>query len=392
MRYYTRAMKFIKQLFGKFRETDWRDRIPWDRVRELRQGMGRWKEGLSDFGKNFDRQKIIRHKSFQSIKNFDYEKFFDQIFSPRFHRSIHWSFLVAFLVVVTYSMGKMAAYVVLPPEKPVPLKKTAEFNQQLFDKDSREELQQIISTDLFRAEDKKDSVAPAKEKGEKRAKANLACNDSNTKSSLPFKLSNTIVLQNSKKSLAAVEQGSKKKILYLREGDSVENISVKKIFPSKMVFVNHRTGECEYVANYGTKRSKLWESRKPRIVSPERGRKLIEGQKDERVVKVGNTYQIKKEVKNEILDNIDTILTQARAVEIKNPDGSLCFKMVDIVPGSPYSMLDIQDNDVICSINGKKIEDLNSLFALFGKMRSIRNVGITVKRDGREIPMEYNFE
>ena len=66
--------------------------------------------------------------------------------------------------------------------------------------------------------------------------------------------------------------------------------------------------------------------------------------------------------------------------------------MVDIMPGSAYSTFDIQNNDIICNINGKKIDDLNSLFALFGKMRDIRHFEMVIKRDGQEIPMEYNFE
>ena len=397
MRYYTRAKELLAHLFSKLRGGNWSK----GRFGEFRDGlrdkvpkfkMDRWKEGVSQFGKNFNRQKLLGHRSFHSLRNFEYERLFDQILSPQSYPIIHRSFLVVVFVVTTYFVGKMAASIVLPPRSPLPHKGGVTFDQQFFGDNHREGWEQISTTDLFRTGSQKPSLEKSKEERKERAKGNLVCDDSHKKSSLPLRLLNAIVLQNRKKSVAAVEQRDKKKVLYLREGDRMEDISVKKISGLKMVFANHRTGQCEYVVGDGAKEVPLWRSRKPQIVSAEEGRKLLDGQKDEKVIKLGNTYQIKKEVKEEILNNINEVLTQARAVEIKNPDGSLCFKMVDIVPGSAYSMLDIQNDDVICSINGKKIENLNSLFALFGKMREIRNLEMVVKRDGQEIPMEYNFE
>ena len=399
MRYYIRAKEFIKHLLSKLRGVKWgtgrfghikdwgSDRL--GRLRDRDWGAARfdaWEKIRS-----FRAEGLHRNKFVHSIKNFEYEKFLDQIFSPESYRTIHWSFLVSLLLILTYTVGKMTAYIVFPPPKTATYKGGVKFSQQFFENDGREELEQILATDLFRTKGgKASSSEPGKVKEKEEEKENLVCEDSNRKSSLPWKLVNTVVLQNREKSLAAVQD--KKKVHYLREGDGLDSVSIEKISRLKMVFANHRTGECEYIAMNDAKQDKFWRARKPQIVSAEKGRKLMERQRDERVVKVGNTYQIKKEVKDEILDNINTILTQARAVEIKNPDGSLCFKMVDIVPGSPYTMLDIQNNDVICSINGKKIENLNTLFALFGKARDIRHFEMVVKRDGQEIPLEYNFE
>ena len=43
----------------------------------------------------------------------------------------------------------------------------------------------------------------------------------------------------------------------------------------------------------------------------------------------------------------DGIKFKTTSSEIKNPDGSLSFKMTDVVPGSIYSQLDISDGDII---------------------------------------------
>ena len=386
MRYYIRAKEFIKHLFGRLRSgAEERAQFFRTKVRAWN-----WTEQRFRFKKGFDYQKILQHKFLQTLRNFDYEKFFDQFFSPRSYRILHRSFLVTVFVILTYTAGKMVGYILFPQKKFLSYKQEAPLGQNFLQKYEEGEWEQILATDLFRTESQKTRLSKPKGNNKNIARASRACNDSNKKSSLPLKLINTVVLQNREKSVASVQD--KKKILYLREGDRMDNILVKKISRLKMVFANQKTGECEYIANSNAQEERFWQSRKPEIVSPAKGRKLLAEQKNENVIKVGNTYQIKKELKDNILNNINTILTQARAIEIKNPDGSLCFKMVDIVPGSPYSMLDIQNDDIICNINGKKIENFNSLFALFGKMRDIQNLQMVINRDGQDIPMEYNFE
>ena len=93
-----------------------------------------------------------------------------------------------------------------------------------------------------------------------------------------------------------------------------------------------------------------------------------------------------------MINNMSDILTQAKAVQITNPDGSLCFKMTEIVPGSLYSQLDIQENDIICNINGKKIDNLNELMGLLGRIKEIDQFQIGLKRNGMNENKEYGFE
>ena len=410
MGYYIRAKEFVKNLLKRiqverpaFKMGDrWKGRFSFHRMRErLRRGIPafdterwqrQWRDGVGQLGRGLNRQNVTQLKAFQSIKNFDYENFFDRVFSPQSYRVIHQTFLVILFVVVTYGLGKMASYALLPAEKSATYKANHNLEQLFVSARQSKEWDNMQKTDLFRTESGTNKPKGNLEKKKIKVDVNLSCDDSSKRSSLPLKLINAVVLQNRKKSVASVEGRNKKEMLYLREGDSVENITVKKISWPKMIFINHQTGGCEYIVGKVQDSGKLWRRREPRVLSPEAGRKLIESKKDENVVKVGNTFQIKEELKEEILDNINMILTQAKAIEIKNPDGSLCFKMVDIVPGSPYSTFDIQNNDIICNINGKKIDDLNSLFALFGKMRDIKHFEMVIRRDGQEIPMEYNFE
>ena len=68
------------------------------------------------------------------------------------------------------------------------------------------------------------------------------------------------------------------------------------------------------------------------------------------------------------------------------------YTITEIVPGSIYSQLNIQENDIITGINGKKVNSINEVTSLLGKIRDITNLSITVERDGEETTQDYSFE
>ncbi|MEI8348396.1 MAG: PDZ domain-containing protein, partial [Pseudomonadota bacterium] len=128
------------------------------------------------------------------------------------------------------------------------------------------------------------------------------------------------------------------------------------------------------------------------ILSPAQGKKLLNAGKNPEIKNEGNLFTIKKRLRDKVLDDLPTILSQARAVQISNPDGSLAFKMTEIVPGSIYSQLSIQEGDIVTGINGKKITNLNEMMSLFGKIKEYDNVQLSLLRNGEEQNLEYNFE
>ena len=115
-------------------------------------------------------------------------------------------------------------------------------------------------------------------------------------------------------------------------------------------------------------------------------------QKEERIRNEGNSFKIKETLREEMLGNISSVITQAKAIPINNGDGTLSFKITEIVPGSIYSQLNIQENDIITGINGKKVNSINEVTSLLGKIRDITNLSITVERDGEETTQDYSFE
>ena len=116
----------------------------------------------------------------------------------------------------------------------------------------------------------------------------------------------------------------------------------------------------------------------------DRGKKLLEKSKESGItVKEGNKFSITKEFRDKMLENINEILTQAKAIQIKNPDGSLSFRIQNIAPGSIYNKLNIENGDIITGINGKGLTDVNQIMSLFGQLKDRDQYEINVLRGRR---------
>ncbi|MBF0298433.1 MAG: PDZ domain-containing protein [Oligoflexia bacterium] len=70
----------------------------------------------------------------------------------------------------------------------------------------------------------------------------------------------------------------------------------------------------------------------------------------------------------------------------------MSFKITELVPGSIYSYLGIEENDKISKINGKKIAGLNEIMNLFASLQNLEKLQLTViKEDGNEHTFNYAF-
>ena len=317
----------------------------------------------------------------------------DKIFSFRLARepgllldpftrpSIHKAFVYLFIIFFFFSTGSLLALFLQDISFNIPLKKTLTQNHLHLKKD----MEILRKTDLFNTGlNKKKAQIPVKETTE------LKCIESSVSSQLPIKLFSTTVLQNSIKSLASIQIRNKRKPIIIREGDKVENMAqIGKIDRQRILFKNIKSGQCEFIEN---KKNKIRSKISLNILPPRQGKKKIEESKNKEIVQEENKFFIKKSFKKELLGNISKVLRQARALQIKNPDGSLSFKITEIVPGSIYSKLNIEDGDIIEEIDGNKIENLNQVMSLFGKIDKLEKLKLTIKKDGQSQEFDYQFE
>ncbi len=305
-----------------------------------------------------------------------------KLFLPKSRPLVHKIFLIASICISSYMSGKFTA-MLLRPSNLSSMPKGMIFPTTT--KVVFSDISGIADLDLFKAEGEFSQV-PIKitDTGE-------VCHQTQSKSSLPIKLVNSIVLMDSIKSLASVQVRNNNDFSGLREGDIIPSLAkIDKIEKQRIIIKNLNNGQCEYIQNdLPVKRPSTTNFT---VLDPKKGKGLIASQNFQGITNKGNSFNIKKSLRNKMLSNISEVLTQARAVQIKNPDGSLAFKMTEIVPGSIYSKLNIQEGDIITSINGKKFTNIGELMTLFNQIATIDEFQVTLNREGSAQTLEYNFE
>lgn len=346
------------------------------------------------FGSFFSKKKsssLSQGKKNSNAGTFNWDDFIALIFAPEHRPRYHKYFIIALCIASSYSIGKLVAEILAGQNQTMAMRRARAQTPISFARPSnlRADTQTIASTNLFNALENDNPVKD--EPVKKKPQGPAICEEASKKSALPLTLLNTLVLQDSVKSIASVQMRSSREPIVVREGEKIESLAeVGKIDSLKLVFKNLQSGECEYIASAEEKPPKT--AGKISVLSPGAGKAAIKEAKDSGIINEGNKYKIKKTLRDDMLNNISEVLTQARAVKIQNPDGSLAFKMTEIVPGSVYSKLNIQNDDIITHINGKKITNLNEIMSLFGRIKEVDQLSLTISRGGMPQDFDYNFE
>lgn len=326
----------------------------------------------------------IKNKSFIS---FDMSEVAQKILEPSFRGIIHKSFVIIFAISASYSIGKITAVTLKGKTVTKRIAESTPITPPII---KQSDFDKIKNADLFNANNK-DQKLSQQTKKETRAVIDQkkVCITAQQTSPLQITLLNTVVMQDSVKSIASVQLRSQKDTQKIREGEILEGMAqIGRIERLKLIFKNLQNGKCEYVINDDIKSEK---TSPINILSPSESKLVSDQQKNPEIKNEGNKFTIKKTFLNEKLQNIGTILTQARAIQINNPDGSLSFNLQEVEPGSIYTTLGLGNNDTITEINGKKIHNINQIMDLFGKIRNIDNLSLKVNRNGSDSTMEYNL-
>ena len=308
-------------------------------------------------------------------------KFIEKFLSRSSRESIHQAALVLMIVAVTYNIGKITAIVI----RGTPTLDTAKDYSvavNLSDAFNPAILGQVKSTNIFRTNTGLG--------GAKKPLADNKCEKASQESNLPIKLVNTIVLQDTVKSLASVQIRGDRDLQEVRVGDQISNLAkIFKITRMEIVVRNLESGMCESIGS----ETKSRERTSPiSVMSPSQSRNYKANKKISGIENEGNNFKISKTLLDDKLKDIASVLTQARAVKIQNPDGSLAFKMTELDPEGIFPYLGIQDGDIITSINGKPIYDMNEVMLLFGRIKGLSNLSLGIKRDGTPSTQEYSIK
>ena len=306
-------------------------------------------------------------------------KYIEKFYSRSSREPIHQAALVIMICGLTWTIGKMAALGLKgQPNYSAPREYALDINlANDFDAIS---LGQVRGINPFRTNSA----------GGTKKIANTKCEEATQASNLPIKLVNTVVLQDSVKSIASVQIRGDRDLLEVRQGDKISNLAeVFKITRLGILFRNLENGVCESVtSDKGFSRGGSPIS----VMSPSQSKTFKANKKMSGIENVGNKFQIKKALLDEKMKDLQGILTQARGIPITNPDGTMSFKVVEIDPSGLFPYLGIQDGDIITSINGKPIYSLNEVMNLFGRIRNLDQLSLGIKREGTDSMQEYSIQ
>lgn len=321
----------------------------------------------------------------KSLDKFSWNDFVLKLFSPYTRVKVHGVFIILLVVTFTYLIGKGTA-LFLGRSTPVVSSVKSNIAIPIEKTDTTlQDINRISSTNLFNIKES----AKTSEPKERKDISSIICLDAEKPTAEPLKLLDTIVLQDSVKSVASVQVRGSSELVNVREGEQLNNtVEVSKINRMKIILKNLETGDCEYIASEDDEAPEMPNIQ---IMSKKQAKSFFKST-NPMIKNTGNTFKIKRQFRDKMISNMSEVLTQAKAIQITNPDGSLAFKMTEVVPGSIYSQLNIQNDDIITSINGKKIENLNELMSLMGRIKEIDQFQIGLKRNGMNENLEYGFE
>jgi general secretion pathway protein C len=206
------------------------------------------------------------------------------------------------------------------------------------------------------------------------------------RTSLPFNLIGTLILRDELRSIATIEDRSAQQVYPVRIEDEIPGkAKILSIESRKVVFLNPSSGRREFVdlpeTNVGV-------GAKISI----QGNTRPSGPKGAGIEKVSPTqFNVARGEIDRALADLNQVLTQARAVPHFENGVPAGYKLFQIVPGSIYEKLGLQNGDLLCGINGSAMTDPGKAFEMLSELKTSSHLELCVKRDGRQSNFAYEI-
>lgn len=90
-------------------------------------------------------------------------------------------------------------------------------------------------------------------------------------------------------------------------------------------------------------------------------------------------------------ENLNQVLTQARALPYLEQGKSVGFRISEIVPGSIYEKIGIVNGDVIQRVNSQDVNDPAKFFQVYQGLQNERNITVDLLRGGQRQTLNYEI-
>ena len=209
------------------------------------------------------------------------------------------------------------------------------------------------------------------------------------KTSLPFNLIGTLILRNELQSIATIEDKSASMVYPVRVDDEIPSkAKIIKIESHKVIFFNPSSGRREYIDIP----EDLTQGAKIQLQSSLPSAPSLKSQPGAGVERVSTgQFNIARAEVEKTLSDLNNVLTQARAVPNFENGVPAGYKLFQIVPGSIYEKLGLQNGDVISGLNGQPINDPGKAFELLSELKTASHLELQVKKDGKVQNYSYDI-
>ncbi len=90
-------------------------------------------------------------------------------------------------------------------------------------------------------------------------------------------------------------------------------------------------------------------------------------------------------------ENLSQLLTQARALPYMEQGKTVGFRISEIVPGSLYEKIGLQNGDVIQKINSQEVDDPGKFFQMYQSLKEERSISLDLVRAGQRQTLNYEI-
>lgn len=105
-----------------------------------------------------------------------------------------------------------------------------------------------------------------------------------------------------------------------------------------------------------------------------------------------DSFQIDRREVNHVMNNLNELFTQARAMPYSSPNGDeQGFRLFSIKPQSLVDRIGLKNGDVVQRVNGVEISDPSTAFGLLQELQGRSQVKVDVMRNHQPVTLSYEI-